>query len=186
MTLPPVFLDRDGVINRNRDDYVRRVSHWVPYPGVFRSMARLTEAGLPIVVVTNQSAIGRGYTTRDVVERVHALLLQRAATAGAEVSAVYYCPHRPDHGCGCRKPAVGMVETARRELGLTAGGWIVGDAATDMEMGRAAGLRTLLVLTGRGRGQLDGIRKTGGPEPWAVCDDLDDAVTRILGDLGEK
>jgi len=83
MMLPPVFLDRDGVVNRNRDDYVRRVSHWVPYPGVFRSMARLTEAGLPIVVVTNQSAIGRGYTTRDVVEQVHALLVKRASAGEA-------------------------------------------------------------------------------------------------------
>lgn len=186
MILPPVFLDRDGVINRNREDYVRQVSHWVPYFGVFRSMARLTKAGLPIVVVTNQSAIGRGYTTRDVVEQVHALLVERAAEAGARVSGVYYCPHNPDEECGCRKPAVGMVDAARRELGLPSGGWIVGDAATDMEMGRAAGLRTLLVLTGRGRDQLNGIRETGGPEPWAVCDGLDAAVTRILDDLREK
>jgi D-glycero-D-manno-heptose 1,7-bisphosphate phosphatase len=183
--LPPVFLDRDGVINRNRADYVRRISHWVPYPGAFESMARLTEAGLPIVVVTNQSAIGRGYTTREVVEQVHALLLKRAAEAGARVSGVYYCPHRPDEGCGCRKPATGMVESARRELGLPGGGWIVGDAATDMELGRAAGLRTLLVLTGRGGDQLDGIRDSGAPEPWAICDGLDAAVTRILDDLAE-
>lgn len=184
MLLPPVFLDRDGVINRNRADYVRKPSQWKPYPGVFRAMARLSSAGLPLVVLTNQSAINRGYTTVDAVEEIHRMLRTRAERAGAVIGGVYYCPHRPEDECGCRKPKTGMVDVARRELDLPSGGWMVGDAATDMEMGRAAGLRTLLVLTGRGEDQLQRIRQSGSQEPWAVCADLNEAVDRILADLG--
>lgn len=180
----PVYLDRDGVINENRDDYVRSLTDWVPIPGSIEAAARLARAGHPVIVVTNQSAVARGYCTAVDVETVNAALRAAVAEAGGTLAGVYCCPHAPGAGCSCRKPATGMIDQARAELGLPPGGWLVGDAATDMEMGRRAGLRTILVLTGRGRRQLAEIRSLGEPEPWRTADDLSDAVGIILGERG--
>lgn len=180
--LPPVFLDRDGVINRNLDEYVRSTEDWVPLPGSLEAVARLSLAGHPVVVVTNQSAVARGYCTPLDVEQVHDLMLRRIREAGGSVTGIYYCPHHPTDRCGCRKPEIGMIRRARREHGLPSGGYLVGDAATDMEMGHRAGLRTILVLTGRGPAQLELIRSSGAPSPWAVAQDLSGAVDLILGE----
>jgi D-glycero-D-manno-heptose 1,7-bisphosphate phosphatase len=176
----PVFLDRDGVINRDSPDYIRSLDQWVPIPGSLQAMADLSAAGHPLVVVTNQSAVSRGYTTLQDVEAINDALLRSASEAGARVSGVYFCPHHPDDMCGCRKPETGMIDSARRDLDLPPGGWMVGDAATDMELGRRAGLRTILVLTGRGEEQLGIIRGKGDPMPGSVVPDLRSAADIIL------
>ena len=178
----PVYLDRDGVINRNCADYIRSLDEWTPLEGSLEAMAALSAAGHPLVVVTNQSAVARGYTTVAEVEAIHRELRRRAGLAGAVVSGIYYCPHHPDDGCGCRKPATGLIERARRELRLPPGGWMVGDASSDVELGRNAGLRTVLVMTGRGADQLARMRAGGGPLPDDVCRDLAEAASLILED----
>ncbi len=178
---PPVFLDRDGVINQNRSGYVRTLSDWVPLPGSLEAVARLSAAGHPVVVVTNQSAIARGYTTTEEVERVHDRLRSMVCDLGGEVSATYYCPHHPDDGCDCRKPRTGMVARARLELGLPQAGYLVGDADSDMELGRRVGLRTILVRSGRGLAQLRLMRAECRRMPDLVVDDLSEAARRILG-----
>jgi len=179
--LPPVFLDRDGVINRNRDDYVRSISDWEPIPGSIEAAARLSRAGHPVIVVTNQSAVARGYCSLADVEAVHALMRARIEEAGGSLTAVYYCPHHPDESCACRKPEIGMIDRARMEHPMPAGGYLVGDAASDMEMGRKAGLLTILVLTGRGSAQLLRMKSGGEPMPWKVAADLAEAVDIIVG-----
>ena len=176
----PVYVDRDGVINENCDDYVRSLSQWIPVKGVFSSLAALSRAGHPIVVVTNQSAVARGYTTLANVEEIHSELLRLSADAGGVIRGIYYCPHHPDEGCGCRKPETGMIDTARKDLDLPEGGWIIGDAATDMELGRRAGLETILVLTGRGTEQLQLIREKGSRMPDVIVEKLGKATAYIL------
>ncbi|MBN2587148.1 MAG: HAD-IIIA family hydrolase [Candidatus Fermentibacteraceae bacterium] len=180
----PVFLDRDGVINRDRDDYVKSLEEWKPFPGAVASIVRLCSAGHPVVVITNQSAIGRNYCTEACVRDIHSHLTELVRDAGGALSGIYYCPHRPDEGCACRKPETGMVDAARSDLDLPAGGYIVGDAESDMELGRRAGLKTILVLTGRGSDQL-GIMESGGlPAPWRVAGDISEAVEIIISDSG--
>ncbi len=177
---PPVYLDRDGVINENRSTYVRKPDQWVPFPGAVESVARLHRAGHPVVVVTNQSGIARGYYTEHDVEAIHSLMSTAFVTAGARVDGVYFCPHHPSEGCGCRKPETGMIDKARREKELPEGGWMVGDADSDMELGRRSGLSTILVLTGRGVSQLEKIRAGKGPEPDYITESLVSAVDIIL------
>lgn len=176
----PVFLDRDGVINRNRPDYVRTLSQWIPLPGAFQAISRLCGTGHPVIVVTNQSGIGRGLFPEENLLRIHGRMESMLHEAGGSFAGVYHCPHRPESGCLCRKPETGMIDRARRELKLASGGWIVGDAETDMELGRRAGLKTVLVLTGRGRSQYGKIRETGAPGPDHVSQDLTGAVELIL------
>lgn len=178
----PVFVDRDGVINANRPDYVRNLSQWVPLPGAFVSLARLCRASHPVVVVTNQSGIGRGLFTEEDLLVIHRRMTELLHREGGGFAGVYHCPHTPEEGCSCRKPRVGMIRRARRELGLPSGGWMVGDALTDVEMGFRAGLRTVLVLSGRGAEQWNRARESGAPEPYAVVPDLSAAVDRILAD----
>jgi D-glycero-D-manno-heptose 1,7-bisphosphate phosphatase len=178
--LPPVFLDRDGVINRNREDYVRSIADWEPIPGALEAIARLSRAGHPVIVVTNQSAVSRGYCSLTDVEEVHALMKARVEEAGGLLTTVCYCPHHPDELCMCRKPETGMIDRARTEHGLPPGGYLVGDAASDMEMGRRAGLFTILVLTGRGADQLRHMSIDGTGMPWRVAADLSEASDIIL------
>lgn len=181
----PVFLDRDGVINRNRADYVKSVDEWVPLPGAISSLVRLSLAGHPVVVVTNQSSIGRDLCSEAEVRAVNRYMTDLVEEAGGTISGVYYCPHHPNSGCSCRKPETGMVDAARKELDLPPGGYMVGDADSDMELGRRAGLRTILVLTGRGREQLGALRSLNSTPPWRVAEDLTAAVDIILRDSGE-
>ena len=182
---PPVFLDRDGVINENNVDYVRRLEQWIPIPGSIQAIARLNLAGHRVFVVSNQSAIAREYTTVEEVERINDRMLAAVASEGERIDAVYYCPHHPDEDCSCRKPRTGMVDRAREEHDLPSGGrgYLVGDAASDMELASRAGLTGVLVLTGRGANQLEKMREAGEPTeivPAYVARNLEEAVDWIL------
>lgn len=176
----PVFLDRDGVLNENVPDYVKTESQWVPLPGALEAAAVLSLSGHPVVVVTNQSAVGRGLMTLEAVERINGLLERRVTSLGGRIDAVLFCPHAPSENCRCRKPATGMVEDARAGLSLPEGGWLVGDAWSDMMMGTAAGLRTIMVMTGRGASQMASGRPSGCSRPDFVADDLNEAARIIL------
>lgn len=180
-TVVPVFLDRDGVINANRSDYVRSLEQWRPLPGSIAAMVRLSSAGHPVIVITNQSAVSRGYCTEVDVSEIHDRLTLLVEEAGGLVTGIYHCPHHPDDLCTCRKPATGLIERARADHAMADGGWMVGDAASDIEMGLKAGLTTILVLTGRGSAQLELMRVSGRAEPHFIAADLSEAVDIILG-----
>lgn len=150
-----IFLDRDGVICKNRTDHVKQWAEFQFLPGAKESLARLSRLGLPIVVVTNQAAINRGLTTPQAVEEIHRRMVAEVAAAGGRIDQVLYCPHRPDEGCRCRKPEPGLLLEAAKLLGITlAGSYMVGDAASDLMAGQRVGCQTFLVLTGRGLQQL--------------------------------
>ncbi len=182
MEAEPVFLDRDGVINTNRVDYIRSLGQWIPIPPAIEAIAILSNAGHPVIVLTNQSAIARNYCRDTDVEEIHLHLQDLVIKAGGLISGIYYCPHHPDEECKCRKPRTGLVERARMELDLPYGGYMVGDAESDMELGRRAGLKTVLVLTGRGEDQLRKIDSEGCIRPWKVTDNIFSAADIILED----
>ncbi len=180
-----VFLDRDGVICKNRDDYVKRWAEFAFLPGVLAAMARLARSGLKVVIITNQSAINRGLTSERQVAEIHSRMVRQIAAAGGRVDLILHCPHRPDEGCGCRKPRPGMLLQAASALWLDLSrSYLVGDARTDLEAGRAAGCPyRYQVLTGRGRSQLPNVLRS---DPHCiVVPDLAAAVNDILRREGE-
>lgn len=177
---PAVFLDRDGVINQNRADYVRTWEQVEFLPGVFDALRRLAGSHFAVVVVTNQSAVGRGLMTAETLHAIHDGIAQRIAAEGGRVDAIFACPHRPDAGCDCRKPQPGMLLQAAAALDIDlASSFLVGDAVTDMEAALAAGCRPVMVRTGRGVAQLAKL-EAGGLNGLVVTDDLSAAVAWIL------
>lgn len=159
---PALFLDRDGVLNQNRADYVRTWEQVEFLPGVFEAMQRLAGSSYAIVVITNQSAVGRGLVNAAAVQAINLGIVQRVQQAGGRIDAVYTCPHRPDEGCACRKPRPGMLLQAAHDLRLDlARSFLVGDAVSDVEAGLAAGCQPILVRTGRGERQAAGLAAAG-------------------------
>lgn len=183
-TRPAVFLDRDGVLTRE-DEWVLRPDQVELLPGAASGVRALNLAGVPAIVVTNQSAVARGWIDDEGLAAIHARLGELLAAEGARVDAIYACPHHPTEGvgalrraCACRKPEPGLLLRAAQERALDlAASWMVGDAARDVEAGRAAGAHAALVLSGKGRAERDRIV----PEPEIVTDRIDGAVAAILG-----
>ncbi|MCS7036660.1 MAG: HAD family hydrolase [Saprospiraceae bacterium] len=143
-----LFLDRDGVINqRLRGDYVRHPDEFIFEKNALQALRLLAQIFSPIVVVTNQAGIGKGRMTHADVRAVHEKMLAEIGRAGGRIDAVYYCPHRPEDGCSCRKPAPGMAYEAQRAFPRIAfaAAWMVGDSYSDMLMGDALGMRTALI-----------------------------------------
>ncbi len=175
-----VFLDRDGVIIESRDDHIKSWEEVAFLPGALPALARLVLAGKFIVMVTNQGVVGRGIISLDQAQTINRKILDAVASGGGRIDAAYICPHHPDDGCDCRKPKPGMLLAAAREHGLDlTHSHLVGDAVADIEAARAAGVRGIMVLSGRGRRQAQDLKSR--PElQCQVVDDLEKAVGCIL------
>lgn len=146
-----VILDRDGVINEERVDYVRSVGQWRPLPGSLEAIARLCRAGLAVAVATNQSGVGRGLLSARVLEAIHAKMRAAVRATGGELAGVFHCPHTPEDNCRCRKPLPGLLKEIENAVGLpVAGEYMVGDSMRDLQAAVAAGARPALVRTGFG------------------------------------
>ena len=144
-----IVLDRDGVINADSDEYVKSTAEWRPLEGSLAAIARLNAAGFVVVVATNQSGVGRGLLTESVLAEIHDLLRAQATAAGAEIAGIYVCPHRPEEGCECRKPKVGLLRRIEADFGRPLDGVpFVGDKLTDVLAARAVGARPIFVLSG--------------------------------------
>jgi len=146
-----IFLDRDGVLCENRATYVKswREFRWIP--GAQEALRILARLDVPVVIVTNQSAINRGLTTAERVEDLHARLRHAVQRARGRLDAVYVCPHRPGEGCACRKPGVLLFRRAATELGLDlTRSYLVGDTLADLQAGWSLNMRVILVRTGLG------------------------------------
>ena len=184
---PAVFLDRDGTINEQMG-YVNHLSRFQLLPGVARAIRSLNEAGLPVVVVTNQSGLARGYFPESLLEAVHAEMYRLLAQEGARLDGLYVCPHHPEAkeerfrlDCDCRKPRPGLLERAAAELGLDLGrSYMVGDRWSDLRCGAAVGATTVLVLTGYGRGDAAYVGPGQTVQPDHVAEDLEAAARWIL------
>jgi len=166
-----IILDRDGVINRDRRDYVKTLEEWVPLPGSLEAIAALSRAGYRVAIASNQSGIARGIYSAAVVHAVHAEMQRRLATLGcrAEVG-LYFCPHQPEDNCGCRKPKPGLLTAIGESLGVSLTGVpMVGDALRDVQAAQAVGARPFLVRTGHG---FETLRQHGPLPGVDVFDDL--------------
>ncbi|MCX8086336.1 MAG: D-glycero-beta-D-manno-heptose 1,7-bisphosphate 7-phosphatase [Rhodocyclaceae bacterium] len=147
-----IILDRDGVINRDSDLYIKSPDEWIPLPGSLDAIARLNQWGWRVVVCTNQSGIGRGLFGMDTLIAIHDKMIKAAAHAGGTIDAIFFCPHTNADNCECRKPKPGMLKeiAARYNVDLT-GVPVVGDSLRDLVSAAAVGAQPMLVLTGKGK-----------------------------------
>jgi D-glycero-D-manno-heptose 1,7-bisphosphate phosphatase len=188
---PALFLDRDGVIV-DEAEYLADPAQLRLLPGSAEAIAEVNRQGVPVIVVTNQSGVARGYFPESRVAEIHERLDRLLAGQGAHIARYYYCPHHPTEGrpsyridCQCRKPQPGMLLQAARDLSLELHeSYLVGDKLSDLGAGASAGCRTILVRTGYGRTLADTLEPRG-LNLEMIADDLREAVRfclpRLLG-----
>ena len=167
-----IILDRDGVINQDRDDFVKSANEWVPLPGSMDAVAFLSEAGYTVAVATNQSGIGRGLFTMQELTEMHNKMHKMVQQAGGVIDGVWFCPHTAAADCGCRKPKSGMVlDILDRFNAKAENTYMVGDSLRDLQAVAGAGGKPVLVLTGKGKKTL-AEHAAELPEGTQVFDDL--------------
>lgn len=177
---PAVFLDRDGTISEEMG-YVNHISRFRMFAFAPAAIRRMNERGIPVVVVSNQSGVARGFFPETVVREVNERMVRELAAGGARIAACYYCPHGPQDGCSCRKPQPGLLRRAADEHGLDlARSFVVGDRYADVEMAHRVGARAALVLTGYGRGEIEWHAANWARQPDYVAEDLGQATDWIL------
>ncbi len=187
-----VFLDRDGTVNEQMG-YINHISRFVLLPGAARAIRLLNEQEIPVVVVTNQSGLARGYFPPSLLEEVHAEMERQLDREGAHIDGLYICPHHPEakeeqyrKDCTCRKPKTGLLEQAAADLHLDLHrSFMVGDRWSDLKCGVRAGATPILVLTGYGRGDLKYIGPHQEIQPAQVAGNLQEAVEWILSRPGQ-
>jgi len=178
-----VFLDRDGTINEEMG-YINHLSRFVLLPRTAAAIKRLNDAGLKVVLVTNQSGPARGYFPASLVEEVHVRLQNLLAGEGAHLDGIYTCLHGPQDGCDCRKPQPGLILRAAREMHLDLSrSYMVGDRYKDIQTGVNAGVKGIFVFTGYGRGEYEHFGRTWEVQPDHIAGDLLDAAEWIIQDL---
>lgn len=139
---PAVFVDRDGVINRNPPDYVKSWEEFLFLPGVVEAFSNLSRLPWPTVIVTNQSVVGRGIIQIGTLERIHRLMVEEIEAAGGRIDGLYICPHHPGDGCDCRKPEPGLLLRAGSDLGLDLQKSVfLGDSYSDIQAAIRAGVQ---------------------------------------------
>jgi histidinol-phosphate phosphatase family protein len=177
------FLDRDGVLNRypGHGDYVTRVKDLYIFPKALQAVKRLNEARCKVFVISNQACVGRGIISLKKLDQITAKLMKAAAQKGVRFDGIFYCTHHPDDACNCRKPAIGNIKKAIASLGKSKASpkemFFVGDTDKDIIAGYNAGIKTILVETGRDR--FKDIH-WGSRKPHYVAADLNAAVDIIL------
>jgi D-glycero-D-manno-heptose 1,7-bisphosphate phosphatase len=174
-----VVLDRDGVINEDSGEFIKSVAEWRPIRGSLAAIAALTRAGYRVVVVTNQSGIGRGLLTENALAQIHSHMTEAVRDAGGALARIYHCPHHPDVGCDCRKPKAALLRRVERDFSCSlAGTPLVGDRFSDLDAAAAVGARAMLVRTGTGAA----TERALGERSVEVFDDLSAAARAILAD----
>ncbi len=178
---PALFLDRDGVIIDNRVDYVRRWTDVEILPQALPALARASSLPYKVVIITNQSAVGRGLVPLAQAEAINRLLVQVIESAGGRVDGVFMCPHAPQERCACRKPKPGLLLQAATRLAIDLPASIlIGDALSDLQAGLQAGLRQVaLVRTGRGAEQ-ERLPQAAAMPPFPVFDHLAQALDALI------
>ena len=144
--LKTVFLDRDGVINQERSDYVKSILELEIYPNVAKNIKLLKDAGFLVIVITNQSAVNRGIITHETVNQIHNSIQVHLKKYGTFLDGFYYCPHTPNENCNCRKPKSGLLEKAILELNIDLNSsWMIGDSDSDIEAADSIGCKAIKI-----------------------------------------
>lgn len=151
---PAIFLDRDGTLNIDKG-YVHRIEDWEWIPGAIDAIVAFKKAGFLVIIITNQAGIARGYYGEADITNLHTRVNGELKEHGVLIDAFYHCPHHPEFGavreCECRKPMPGMIDKARQDFDIDLGhSWLIGDKVSDIQAGLAAGVKSILVLTGYG------------------------------------
>lgn len=181
MSLKIVILDRDGTINVDSDEFIKSPEEWHPIDGALQAISRLNHAGYRVVLATNQSGLGRGLMDVVALNAIHAQMNKQLNKVGGRIDAIFYCPHAPDEGCSCRKPAPGLLVQIAERYGIALDGVpFVGDSLRDMQAAQAAGCLPHLVLTGQSMGLRDQKLPPDFPAQTRVHHDLDAFVTHWL------
>ncbi|MFZ1539079.1 MAG: D-glycero-beta-D-manno-heptose 1,7-bisphosphate 7-phosphatase [Chromatiaceae bacterium] len=174
-----IILDRDGVINHDSVDYIKSLDEWIPIPGSLDAMARLYHGGFRIAIASNQSGLGRGLFSIDHLNAIHRKLARELGAQGAQVEAIFFCPHAPIVKCSCRKPLPGLMNEIASRLQIDLDGVpCVGDSWRDLESALAVGASPILVRTGNGLKTLADHANELGDIP--VFNDLAAAADFIL------
>lgn len=193
MPKPAVFLDRDGTINEQMG-YINHVTRFQMLPKAAQAIRLLNDNDIPVVVVSNQSGLARGYFPKKVLDEVHEKMNKALKDEGAYLDGIYYCPHHPEakeeeyrKACDCRKPKTGLFiqAAADLELDLTKS-YVVGDRFSDMKAAANCGATGILVLTGYGRGDLEYVGPELDIKPDHVAEDLYGTVEWILADMRKR
>ena len=173
-----IILDRDGVINKDSDNFIKTVDEFIPLPGSLEAIARLNKAGYSIAIATNQSGVARGYYDEAELRAMHNKLSNLLDEHGGHIDHIAYCPHGPDDQCDCRKPKAGMLLQIQQHFNTELKDVIVvGDSLRDLQSAQAVGARPVLVKTGKGQRTLD---NGTGLENIPVYDSLANFVDTFL------
>lgn len=174
-----VILDRDGVINRDSDEFIKNTEEWQPLPGSMGAIAALSAGGFTLAVASNQSGIARGLFDQRALDAMHHKMLELVDAAGGRINKVVICPHGPEDGCDCRKPRPGLLEQLARHFETSLLGVpVIGDSLRDLEAAAAVDARPILVRTGKGA-----LTEGALPDRFtniAVYDDLAAAALALL------
>ncbi|WP_338114019.1 D-glycero-beta-D-manno-heptose 1,7-bisphosphate 7-phosphatase [Thiorhodococcus mannitoliphagus] len=178
-----MILDRDGVINQDSDAYIKSVQEWTPIPGSIEAIVRLSHAGYRIAVASNQSGVARGLFKLTELNAMHQHLRSLVSAQGGQIAMIAFCPHGPEAGCRCRKPAPGLLEEIADRLGCSLDAVpFIGDSITDVRAARAAGASPWLLRTGKGERTL--ASSTPELEDVRIYPDLSAAADALLKDQG--
>ena len=173
-----IILDRDGVINFDSTEFIKKPDEWKPIPGSLEAITVLNQAGYRVVVATNQSGVGRGLLDITALNAIHDKMHKALAQAGGRIDAVFFCPHAQDANCDCRKPKPGLLEDIARRFNLElAGVPFVGDSLRDLQAAAAVDAQPMLVLTGKGTQTAAAGNLPPGTQTYA---DLAEAVKSIV------
>jgi D-glycero-D-manno-heptose 1,7-bisphosphate phosphatase len=180
-----VILDRDGVINHDSPDYIKSPAEWQPIAGSIEAIVRLSQAGFVVAVASNQSGIGRKLIDPPALEAIHDKLRQAVRDAGGHLGRIVFCPHHPDDGCECRKPAPGLLLALGRQYGVSLTNLpMVGDSLRDVDAAIAVGGRPILVLTGNGTATRQQLDKQG--RAVETYPDLAQVADLLIGELRDR
>ncbi len=173
-----VILDRDGVINKDSDSFIKNPNEWIPIPGSLEAIALLNQHGFKVAVATNQSGVSRGLFDMATLNSIHDKMHRELAQVGGRIDAVFYCPHSADDHCDCRKPKPGMIKEIGKRFSVELDEvFAVGDALRDIQAFAEAGCKTILVRTGKGEETL----KAGKlPVHTSTFADLSEAAQYII------
>ena len=180
-----VILDRDGVINRDSSDFIKSPEEWLPLKGSLEAIARLTQSGYDVVVVSNQSGVGRGLFSADMLAQIHVRMMDYVQQHGGKIQSVLVCPHHPDANCDCRKPQIGLYNELAERLNTSFSGvYSVGDSMRDLVAAKTAGAVPVLVKTGNGKATLQKLKNKGSDDLDSVLvfDNLAKFVDAMLSD----
>ncbi|EKD78108.1 MAG: hypothetical protein ACD_42C00040G0002 [uncultured bacterium] len=173
-----IILDRDGVINFDSDNYIKSMDEWIPIPGSIEAIALLTKAKHTVVIATNQAGVNRGLYSLEILNTIHSNMIRLIESAGGKIAKIYFCPHRPDEYCRCRKPNIGMLENIKKDFDIHFADVIyIGDSEKDYQAAQTAGCHFILVRTGNGKKTEAVLPKNTAVK---IFDDLSAAVDELV------